>query len=75
MDAQRYLIDYFGQKSVGYCGTLEGAMEYAERFMRLLALHYVGDVVITDENDMVVATWTWVESPDGSSEPKDWEVG
>ena len=70
---KRYAINYFDEKEVGYFGTLDGAIEYAEGFARLLALTYRGDIVITDDCGVEVARQHWEVNEDGSSSPLDWE--
>ena len=72
----KYNINYFNQKTIGYAGaTIEDAIRYAESFVRNLALHYVGEIVIEDEYGTVVAFQKWTELEDRSCVPSDWEVG
>lgn len=71
---QRYSINYFNQKTIGYFGDLDGAIAYAEDFMRRLILSYVGDIVISDQYGHEVAIQTYEAVEDGSSVCGDWRV-
>ena len=74
MKEQRYAINYFDQKEIGYYGTLTDAIDYAESFARNLILSYKGSIVISDENGDTVAYQRWIEREDGSSVSCDWET-
>lgn len=70
---QRYEINYFDEKSVGYFGTLEGAIEYAESFARNLVLTCRGDVAIADCDGRIVARQRWTRDGQGRASPSVWE--
>ena len=70
---KRYVINYFNEKKVGYFGTLENAIGYADGFANSLVLTYRGDIVITDNYGSEVARQHWEVNEDGSSSPLDWE--
>lgn len=70
---QRFNINYFGEREVGYFGTLDGAIAYAERHIRTLISSHRGEIVISTDKGIPVATQTWTKNPDGSSSPSDWE--
>lgn len=72
---QRYTINYFNEKEIGYFGNLSDCLDYAESFARNLILTYKGDIVIKDANGRVVARQHWFEADDGTSSPSDWKMG
>ena len=66
-----YSINYFGDKTVTYYGTLEDAMDYADSFASHLILTYMGSIVISHDG-FPVATKRFVQK-DGCAYPEDWE--
>ena len=66
-----YSINYFNEKTIGYYGTLEDAMDYADSFARNLILGYRGNIVVSSDG-CVVATKRYIER-DGCAYPEDWE--
>lgn len=71
---QRYIINYFGEKEIGYFGTLNGAIRYAESFADNLALTYKGEIKIFNEYGVVVAKQKWWEDEDGEFNHSVWGV-
>jgi len=69
---EKFVINYFNEREVGYFGTVEGAIEYAEGFARNLILTYDGEISIRDGNGDEVASQKWNVAEDGSSTPEDW---
>lgn len=71
---QRYIINYFGEKEIGYFGTLKGAIKYAESFAVNLILSYKGKITIFNEYGSVVAEQKWEEPESGVVFPSSWEI-
>lgn len=71
---QHYIINYFGEKEIGYFGTLNGAIKYAESFAENLALSYKGKITVFNECGVVVAEQKWWEDEDFESHHSVWGV-
>ena len=73
---KRFTINYFGEKLAFYSGdTVEEAILYAESYEQWgLVASYVGEITVSDECGVVLASQKWTESEDGSSSPAPWKI-